>query len=129
MGNLDFIKLFGGLFGGLAFFLYGMHLLSTSLEKMVGGKLEHVLRSMTSNRFKALLLGMGIDAKTDPNYYDDEDIRKKLAGSAKSLTEWLNNVHEEYILDKIFDIAKDMNLPASKIKVLSAKMPNRDFLE
>ncbi|MBQ2667882.1 MAG: Na/Pi cotransporter family protein [Clostridia bacterium] len=60
MGNLDFIKLFGGLFGGLAFFLYGMHLLSTSLEKMVGGKLEHVLRSMTSNRFKALLLGMGI---------------------------------------------------------------------
>ncbi len=48
------------LFGGLAFFLYGMHLLSTSLEKMVGGKLEHVLRSMTSNRFKALLLGMGI---------------------------------------------------------------------
>lgn len=48
------------LFGGLAFFLYGMHLLSTSLEKMVGGKLERVLRTMTSNRFKALLLGMGI---------------------------------------------------------------------
>ena len=48
------------LFGGLAFFLYGMHLLSTSLEKMVGGRLERVLRSMTSNRFKSLLLGMGI---------------------------------------------------------------------
>ena len=48
------------LFGGLAFFLYGMHLLSSSLEKMVGGKLERILRSMTSNRFKALLLGMGI---------------------------------------------------------------------
>ena len=47
------------LFGGLAFFLYGMHLLSSSLEKMVGGKLERILRSMTSNRFKALLLGMG----------------------------------------------------------------------
>ena len=25
------------LLGGLAFFLYGMHLLSSSLEKMVGG--------------------------------------------------------------------------------------------
>lgn len=48
------------LFGGLAFFLYGMHLLSSSLEKMVGGKLERVLRSMTSNRFKSLLLGMAI---------------------------------------------------------------------
>lgn len=48
------------LFGGLAFFLYGMHLLSSSLEKMVGGKLERVLRSMTSNRFKSLLLGIVI---------------------------------------------------------------------
>ena len=48
------------LFGGLAFFLYGMHLLSSSLEKMVGGKLERIMRSMTSYRFKALLLGMGI---------------------------------------------------------------------
>ena len=48
------------LLGGLAFFLYGMHLLSSSLEKMVGGKLERVLRSMTSNRFKSLLLGMAI---------------------------------------------------------------------
>lgn len=48
------------LFGGLAFFLYGMHLLSTSLEKMVGGRLERVLRSMTSSRLKSMLLGMGI---------------------------------------------------------------------
>lgn len=48
------------LFGGLAFFLYGMHLLSSSLEKMVGGKLERVLRSMTSSRFRSILLGMGI---------------------------------------------------------------------
>ena len=56
MDTFDVISLFGG----LAFFLYGMHLLSTSLEKMVGGKLERVLRTMTSNRFKALLLGMGI---------------------------------------------------------------------
>lgn len=43
--------------GGLAFFLFGMHLLSTSLETMVGGKLESILKKMTSNRFKALALG------------------------------------------------------------------------
>ncbi len=45
------------LLGGLAFFLYGMNVLSRGLEKMVGGKLEHVLRSMTSNRWKGLALG------------------------------------------------------------------------
>ncbi len=45
------------LLGGLAFFLYGMNVLSAGLEKMVGGKLEHVLKSMTSNKFKGLALG------------------------------------------------------------------------
>ncbi|RKJ41363.1 Na/Pi cotransporter family protein [Acutalibacter sp. 1XD8-33] len=45
------------LMGGLAFFLYGMNVLSSGLEKMVGGKLESVLRAMTSNRWKGLALG------------------------------------------------------------------------
>lgn len=45
------------LLGGLAFFLYGMNVMSSGLEKMVGGKLERVLRTMTSNKWKALLLG------------------------------------------------------------------------
>ena len=45
------------LMGGLAFFLYGMNVLSSALEKMVGGKLESVLRVMTSNRWKGLALG------------------------------------------------------------------------
>lgn len=46
--------------GGLAFFLYGMNMLSSGLEKMAGGKLESLLKKMTSNPFKGLLLGMGI---------------------------------------------------------------------
>lgn len=45
------------LLGGLAFFLYGMNVLSSALEKMVGGKLETVLRVMTSNPWKGLALG------------------------------------------------------------------------
>ena len=48
------------LLGGLAFFLYGMHVLSGGLEKMVGGKLEHILQQMTSNPLKGMLLGAGI---------------------------------------------------------------------
>ena len=53
---MDIFSIFT-LLGGLAFFLYGMHVLSGSLEKMVGGKLESVLRSMTSNPWKGLALG------------------------------------------------------------------------
>ena len=48
------------LLGGLAFFLYGMDLMSKSLEKMAGGKLESLLKKMTSNPIKSLLLGVGI---------------------------------------------------------------------
>lgn len=48
------------LLGGLAFFLYGMNVMSSGLEKLAGGKLEIVLKKMTSNKFKSLLLGMGI---------------------------------------------------------------------
>ncbi|MBQ8825331.1 MAG: hypothetical protein IJZ64_08935, partial [Ruminococcus sp.] len=38
------------LLGGLAFFLYGMNVMSSGLEKLAGGKLETVLRKMTSSR-------------------------------------------------------------------------------
>ena len=48
------------LLGGLAFFLYGMKVMSTGLEKLTGGKLEVALKKMTSNKIKSLLLGMGI---------------------------------------------------------------------
>ena len=56
---MDIFSLFT-LCGGLAFFLYGMDLMSKSLEKMAGGKLEHLLKRMTSNPLKSLLLGIGI---------------------------------------------------------------------
>ena len=46
--------------GGLAFFLYGMNVMSTGLEKLAGGKMEIALKKMTSNRFMAVILGLVI---------------------------------------------------------------------
>ena len=46
--------------GGLAFFLYGMNVMSSGLERMAGGKLEGALRRMTSSLWKSLALGAGI---------------------------------------------------------------------
>ena len=43
--------------GGLTFFLYGMNVMSSSLEKMAGGKLEEMLRKMTSHPLLSLALG------------------------------------------------------------------------
>ncbi len=56
MGIIEFITLIGG----VAFFLYGMTVMSNGLEKMSGGKLEATLKKMTSNPFKSLALGAGI---------------------------------------------------------------------
>jgi phosphate:Na+ symporter len=56
---MDIFSIFT-LCGGLAFFLFGMHVMSQSLEKLAGGKLETTLRKMTSNPFKSLGLGAGI---------------------------------------------------------------------
>lgn len=50
------------LFGGLAFFLYGIYIMSMGLEKIAGGKLERILKTMTSNPLKGLVLGAGITA-------------------------------------------------------------------
>ena len=48
--------------GGLAFFLYGMKVMSSSLERLAGGKFEAILQAIMSNKFKALLLGVGVTA-------------------------------------------------------------------
>lgn len=48
------------LLGGLAFFLYGMTVMSQGLEKMAGGKLERALKRVTDNPLKSLLFGAGV---------------------------------------------------------------------
>ncbi|MBQ5746336.1 MAG: Na/Pi cotransporter family protein, partial [Clostridia bacterium] len=53
----DYIFLVIRLLGGLAIFLYGMSVMSNSLEKLAGGKIEGVLQKLTSNPFKGLILG------------------------------------------------------------------------
>lgn len=57
MENFSVFNIFTML-GGLAFFLYGMNVMSTGLEKLAGGKMEVALKKMTSNKFMAIILGM-----------------------------------------------------------------------
>ena len=45
---------------GLAFFLFGMSVMSSNLEKMAGGKLEQLLKTMTASPLVSMLLGAAI---------------------------------------------------------------------
>lgn len=58
---MDIFSLFT-LCGGLAFFLYGITIMSSGLEKIAGGRLEKILRQMTANPVKALIFGAGVTA-------------------------------------------------------------------
>ena len=48
--------------GGLAFFLFGMNILGSGLEKMSGGKMEKTLEKMTNNLWGSLFLGIVVTA-------------------------------------------------------------------
>ncbi len=54
----DFLRLLGA----LGLFLYGMKLMSESLQKVAGAKMRAILAAMTSNRFKAIVTGVVVTA-------------------------------------------------------------------
>lgn len=43
--------------GGLAFFLFGMHVMSNGLKEAAGGKMEEMLQKMTDHPAKSFILG------------------------------------------------------------------------
>ena len=59
---MELFTLLAGIIGGLALFLYGMNVMSASLTKMAGGRLESVLAKVTERPFIAYLFGVGVTA-------------------------------------------------------------------
>lgn len=58
---MDFFNILK-MIGGLALFLYGMHIMGDGLAKTSGGKMEQILEKFTSNPLTAVLLGCGVTA-------------------------------------------------------------------
>ena len=60
----DEMDIFGilAMVGGLALFLYGMQVLGDGLKRTSGGRLEEILESLTSNKWKGALLGCIVTA-------------------------------------------------------------------
>lgn len=57
LNTIDILSMIIKLGGGIALFLFGMNLLSSSLEKLSTGKIEKILEKLTGNIFKSILLG------------------------------------------------------------------------
>ena len=54
---MTFVEFFS-LLGGVGLFLYGMSMMSTGLKNAAGEKMASILEHTTSNRFKAVLVGL-----------------------------------------------------------------------
>lgn len=56
------IWIFLKLIGSLALLMYGMKVMSDSLQKMAGSQLRHILQAMTTNRFAGMFTGTCVTA-------------------------------------------------------------------
>ena len=59
---------------------------------------------------------------------DDKEISEMLKQPAKKLEAWLATIEDDAELHAIYTVATEMDLPASKLKILSAKIKNKDWL-
>ena len=50
------------LLGGLGLFLYGMHVLSDSVQRRAGKRMRKIMGALTTNRFAGVLTGLGVTA-------------------------------------------------------------------
>lgn len=73
-----------------------------------------------------VLENLGINKDEEPNFMDDIDIKKKLALSVNKLGAWLDTIEDKVLLHRIADIAKENDIPASKMKLIAAKVPEVD---
>lgn len=58
MGAEEFINMLLSMAGGLGLFLFGMGLMSESIEKVAGAKLRQILELFTTNRFMGMIVGI-----------------------------------------------------------------------
>lgn len=74
-------------------------------------------------------LGGYVDEDVQPHMNDDEII-SMLKKPIKSVEAWIKDIDDPEELHAIYAVIqeKKVDLPASKIKILKAKMPNKDWL-
>ena len=72
-------------------------------------------------------LGLYVDENT-VTHMDDSEIEAMLKKSVKQIETWLNNIEDMAELHAIFEVAKKLDLSASKLRLLNTKMPYHDWL-
>lgn len=62
-------------------------------------------------------------------HHNVKEIEANLKKPFNAFKTWINKIEDPVELHEIWEVGKKMDLPASKLKILSSKMPNRDLLD
>lgn len=119
---------------------YGVNILPGAFTMVTQDEVDYLMATTTlftdgvlrlaGEKQKELADAIGIEMEGNANFMSDEDIKKKLSGNANQLKKWLNSDDiKPYVLDRIAEIAKGMNLSLNKIQVLQEKLPDYDFMK
>ncbi len=95
--------------------------LSTISRVFSGGYLR-----VEADAEEEVLEQIGISKDDNPNFMTDDEIKKKLAMGAPKVKAWLADIEDKLFLSRVGEIAKEMDIPASKMNVVAAKVPNLD---
>lgn len=90
------------------------------------GMLEAV--DSAGNRVDLEKIGLAV-TEDDKPILTEEEISAALKKSLKSVETWLNDIDDPAELHAVYKVAMEMDLPASKLKILNARMPNKDWLD
>lgn len=118
---------------------YGVNISPGAFTMVTQDEIDYLMATCTALQDGVLVLSgekqkevaevMGVEMENNANFMSDEDIKKKLSGNANQLRKWLDSDDiKPYVLDRIAELAKGMNLSMNKIQVLQDKLPNYDFL-
>lgn len=86
------------------------------------------LRVVMPNKEKTLE-DIGIAKEEKREYLSKHEIGNLLKGRVNVLKGWLDEIKEPEYLHEIFLVAKELDLPKTKIRMLKEKMPNKNFID
>ena len=77
---------------------------------------------------RKLAVELGFVKSEDTPVFGESEIRKQLAQRPQSIKAWLESIQEPFLLDEVFRVAQQMDLPATKLQIVQEIFPDRPLV-